>query len=69
MMYIDPGTVLSLSHMFYVRKGLMHIRMVYNDTSYGSNLAIWAPHSGLPIVQHNIHAILTGYSQCEMDVG
>ena len=68
-LYIDPGTVLSLNHMFYVRKGLNDIRMVYNGTSCGLNLALWAPHFGLPIVQHTLRALLPGYSQCDMDVG
>ena len=31
-LYIDPGKVLSLNHMFYVRKCLNGIRMVYKDT-------------------------------------
>ena len=30
-MYVDPETMPSLSHMFYVRKGLKNIQMVYND--------------------------------------
>ena len=43
MMNIEPGTVLDLSHMFYVREGLNNIPMVYNGTSCGSNLALWTP--------------------------
>ena len=39
-LYIDPGKVLSTTHMFYVRKGLMDIRMVYNGTSCGLILYI-----------------------------
>ena len=66
-MYIYTWNVLSLSHMFYVRKGLNDIWMVYNGTSYGLSLALWAPHFGLPIVQHNLRALLPGYSQCNMD--
>ena len=34
-LYIEPDTVLNLTHMFYVRKGLNDIRMVYNGTSWG----------------------------------
>ena len=68
-LYIDPRTVLSLNHMFYVRKGLNDIRMVYNGTSCGLKLALWAPHFGLPMIQHNFHALLPGYPQCDMDVG
>ena len=68
-LYIDTGTLLSLTHMFYVRKGLNGIRMVYNSTSCGLNQALWAPYLGLPIIQQIICAVLPGYSQCDMDVG
>ena len=68
-LYIEPGTVLSTTHMFYVCKCFNGIRMVYNGTSFGLNLALWAPHFGLPIVQHTFRALLPGYSQCDMDVG
>ena len=65
----ETGTFLSPTHMFYVCKGLNDIRMVYNGTSCGLNLALWAPHFGLPIVQHTLRALLPVYSQCDMDVG
>ena len=68
-MYIETGTVLSLTHIFYVRKGLNDILMVYNGTSCGLNLAIWAPHFGMQIFYHTICALLPGYSQYDMDVG
>ena len=68
-LYIEPGTVLSLTHMFFVRKCLNDIRMVYNSTSCGLNLALWAPYFGLPSVQHTLCALIPGYSQCDMDVG
>ena len=55
--------------MFYFRKGLNDIRMVYNSTSCVLNIALWAPHFGLPIVKHTLRALLPGYSQCDMDVG
>ena len=55
--------------MFYVRRGLNDIRMVYNSTSCGLNLDLWAPHFGQPIVQHTLRVLLPGYSQCNMDVG
>ena len=67
--YIDPGTVLSLPHMFYVRKGLNDIWMVYNGTSCGLDISLWEPHFGLPIVQHTLHVLLPGYSKGDMDVG
>ena len=54
--------------MFYVRKGLNNIWMVYNSTSCGLNLALWETYFGIPIVQHTLLALLTGYSQCEMEV-
>ena len=68
-LYIEPEKILSLTHMFYVHKGLNDIRMVYNGTSCGLNLALWATHFGLPIVQHTIHALLPGYSQYDMGMG
>ena len=67
--YIECGTVLSLTHMLYVPKGKQDIRMVYNGTSCGLNDVLWAPHFGLPIVQHTLRSLLTGYHQCDMDVG
>ena len=67
--YIYPYNVLSLRHMFYVRKGLNDIQMVYNYISCGYNLALWAPNFCLPIAQHTLRALLPGYSQCDMDVG
>ena len=68
-LYIDPGKFLSLAHMFYVCKVLNDIRMVYNSNSCGLNLALWAPHFGLPIVQYTLCALLPVYSHCDMDVG
>ena len=67
--YIKPGTVLSLNHMFYVRKGLNDIWMVYNRTSCGLNLSLWEPPFGLSIFRHTLCALLPGYSQCDMEVG
>ena len=59
--YIETGIFLSLIHMFYVHKFLNHIRIFYNGTSCGLNLAIWAPYFGLSIVQHTLCALLPGY--------
>ena len=67
--YIEPGPVTSLSHMFYVPKGLEDIRMVYNAASCGLNDALWAPHFGLPTVQQTIRSLLPEYYQCDMDIG
>ena len=52
-LYIETGEVCSLMHMFCVPKGLHDIRMVYNGTACGLNAVMWAPHFGLPIMQHN----------------
>ena len=68
MLYFEPKTFLSLNHMFYVQKGLNDIWMVYNGTSCVLNLALWAPHFGLPIFQHTLRALLPRYSQCDMYV-
>jgi len=68
-MYIGLGLVLRLAHMFYVMKGLDDIRMVYDGTSCGLNKVLWAPHFGLPIVNHIWRALLIGYFQGDMDVG
>ena len=43
--------------------------MVNNSTSCVLNLALWAPHFGLPIFQHTLRTLLPGYSKCNMDVG
>ena len=67
-LYIEVGTVLSLTHMFYVLKGLDDIRMVYNGTSCGLNAAIWSPHFGLPLVRYTFRSLLPEYHQCDMDV-
>ena len=69
LMYIEPGLVSSLSHMFYVSKGLKDICMVYNASPYGLKAVLWAPHFGLPVVQHSLQSLLPGYYQCDIDVG
>ena len=61
-MYIDSGTVISLSNMFYVCKGLDNNLMVYNGTSCGLNSDLWAPHFGLQIVQNTLCALHPEYS-------
>ena len=71
-LYIEGGAgdeVKSLTHMFCVPKGSSDIRMVYNGTSCGLNDVLWAPHFGLPIMQHTLRSLLPGYYQCDMDVG
>ena len=67
--YIEPGTVDSLIHYFYVPKGLKDIRMVYNGTSSGLNDAVWAPHFGLPYVTHTIRSLMPGYCHATWTLG
>ena len=67
--YIEMGLVLSLTHMFYVAKGMEDIRMVYNGTSSGLNAALWSPHFGLPVVAYTFRSLLAEYWQCDMNVG
>ena len=67
--YIKVGSVISLIHYFYVKKGLVDVRMVYNGTECGLNKSVWAPHFGLPMVQQTLHSLLPGYSQCDLDIG
>ena len=68
-LYISPGLVASLTHMFTVPKGLFDWRIVYNGTSSGLNAALWAPHFGLPTIRHTLRSLMAGYFQCDMDVG
>ena len=60
--------VQSITHMFPVPKGETDIRMVYNGTSSGLNAALWAPHFGLPMVEHTLRSLLGGYHQADLDV-
>ena len=69
MLYIEPGTVLSINHMFYVRNIFNDVWMVKNGTLCGLNLDLWAPYFGLTIVQHPLRALISGYSRSDMDVG
>jgi hypothetical protein len=43
--------------------------MVYNGTSCGLNEVLWAPRFGLPTVKQTLWVLLTGYFQCNHDVG
>ena len=38
--YIEVGSVISLIHYFYVKKGLLNVRMVYNGTGCGLNSSV-----------------------------
>ena len=42
--YIAGGTVLSLTSFFYVPKGKVYIKLVYDITSLVLNDALWAPY-------------------------
>jgi hypothetical protein len=67
--YIEAGKVTSLTHYFWVPKGVEDVRMVYNGTGSGLNDAVWAPHFGLPYVTHTVRSLMPGYCQCDLDVG
>ena len=67
--YTKVGSVLSLVHYCYIKKGLYDVRMVYNGTGCGLNDSIWAPHFGLPTVKHTLCSLLSGYYQCNLDIG
>ena len=49
--YIAPGKVKSLIRYFSVPKGEKDIRMVYDGTASGYNLAVWTPNFGLPTIE------------------
>ena len=67
--YIEVGEVVSLAHYFYVPKGDTDIRMVYNGTSCGLNDCLFAPHFGLPYIEHCARSLLPGYYQADIDIG
>ena len=52
-----------------VDKGTPDIRMVYNGTSCGLNACIHAPYYKLLSVKHTLHSLMSGYYQCDLDVG
>ena len=43
--------------------------MVYNGTSCGLIVCLHTPHYGLLSVKHTPRALMTGYYQCDLDVG
>ena len=43
--------------------------MVYNGTSCGLNVCLYAPHYGLLQVKHTLWALQEEYYQCNLDVG
>ena len=67
--YISSGPVASGTHYFSVPKGLDDIRMVYNGMSCRLNDVLWAPRFGLPTVKQTLRALLSGYMQCDLDIG
>ena len=68
-MYIAPGLVLSLTHMFDVPKPPSDIRMVYDGTASGLNDALFAPHFTLPVVENTMRSLLEHYYSADLDVG
>lgn len=67
--YMEQGPVKGLAHYFYVPKGEEDIRMVYNGTSCGLNDCLFAPHFGLPVIEHVMRSVLPGYHQADIDIG
>ena len=47
--YIDGGTVLVLTSLFYVPKGEDDIRLVYDLTTSEMNYALWDPTFWIPL--------------------
>ena len=43
--------------------------MVDNGTVCRMNKIVWAPHFGLSTVRQTLRSLLTGYSQCDLDIG
>eukprot|EP00985_Skeletonema_marinoi_P005573 scaffold2427_cov153-Skeletonema_marinoi.AAC.2 len=68
-MYIAPGLVLILTHMFDVPKPPSDIRMVYDGTASGLNDALFAPHFTLPVVENTMRSLLENYYAADLDVG
>ena len=43
--------------------------MVYNETGCGLNNSVCVPHFGLLAVRQTLRSLLTGSSQCDLDIG
>ena len=67
--YIEPRSIISLIHYFYLKKGLCDISMLYNGAGFGLNGIVWAPQFGLPTVRPTLRILLPGYSQCNLEIG
>ena len=67
--YIQPGRVVSLTHMFDVPKGASDIRMVYDGTSSGLNDALWAPSFWLPNTESAMRMYDYSTYCVDMDLG
>ena len=67
--YIKLGNVTSGMHYFCVDKGTLDIRMVYNGTSCGLSTCLHASHYELLLVKYTLHALMTGYYQCNLEMG
>lgn len=51
---IEPGPVISLTHMFCIVKGLSSIGRVYNGTLNDWNEVLSVPRFGLSTVRHTL---------------
>jgi hypothetical protein len=67
--YIAPGTVLSLTSFFGVKKGEDDVRPVYDGSISGLNDAIWMPRFVLPTIQTHLRQVEVGTYMCDLDVG
>ena len=67
-LYISPGNVRSLTHMFDVDKPPDDIRMVYDGTVSGINEALDSPHFSLPVVANTLRSLLPEYHGADLDV-
>jgi len=61
--------ILCLMHFFGVPKGIDDIRMVYNGTSSGLNLCLWAPNFVLPTVETHLRSVEPDYWVADRDLG
>ena len=67
--YICTGYVSCLTNMFFVKKGKVDIRMIYDGTKSGLNSCLFAPHFSLPVMAHTLRSLMEGYYSADLDVG
>jgi hypothetical protein len=67
--YIAPGLVESLTAFFGVAKGEDDIRLVYDGSVGGLNLAIWVPRFFLPTIRTHLWAVNKTTFMADVDIG